>query len=344
MPLPKPPVDSNPGLDLQPLHTFGLQARVHGGLHLIQSDADLAEYSAAVAAGQAVCLLGEGSNTVFCNPSPTLEVWKLAMRGMVYLGCEAGYHRLQVMAAENWHNLVEWTVAKGLPGLENLALIPGTVGAAPVQNIGAYGLELAERLESVEVWDVTACQRRVLLQAECNFAYRDSLFKQCGAQRYVILSVVMRLPVQWQPVLSYKDLAQHLAGLSAPSALDIFQAVCEIRAQKLPDPGVLGNAGSFFKNPVVCYAQASELRTKFPQLVSFPLPDGQEKLAAGWLIDQAGLKGFRLEQVGVYDRQALILVNHGNAHGAQLLALIRHVQDAVFTQFGVQLEPEPNLV
>lgn len=330
-------------VDLQPLHTFGLPARAHK-LHLLVNQDDLLTFARARQEGQPFLLLGEGSNTVFTSPQVDATVWKVAFRGRQYLGCDGVHHHLRVQGGENWHETVEWTVAMGWGGLENLALIPGCVGASPVQNIGAYGVELKDRVTAVHAFDLQSKTTTIFSLAQCEFAYRDSVFKQSAKDRYVITAVDFALPVQWQPALGYGDVAQRVTQLGAISPLNVLKAVCAIRTEKLPDPAVLGNSGSFFKNPIVSQEHAQRLIEQFPSLVNYPAGQGVVKLAAGWLIEQSGLKGHVLGGVGVYNKQALILVNLGSGQGAQLVQLIQHIQAVVQHKFGVLLEPEPNLV
>ena len=330
-------------VDLQPLHTFGLPAEARD-MRLLESLDDLHALAQAMQAGQSWLLLGEGSNTVFVNPEVNATVWKVALKGRQYLGCDGTHHHLRVQAGENWHHTVEWTVAKGWGGLENLALIPGCVGASPVQNIGAYGVELKDRVSAVHVFDLDTAEVEVFSRDDCEFGYRDSIFKQSGQGRYVITAVDFALPVKWQAVLGYGDVAKCVGELGAVTPMTVMKAVCSIRTQKLPDPVVLGNSGSFFKNPVVPSRQAEALAARFPGLVHYPAGHGLEKLAAGWLIDQCGLRGFDNAGVGVYQNQALILVNLGEGSGTALKGLIEHVRTAVMGRFGVELEPEPNLI
>jgi len=246
---------------------------------------------------------------------------------------------IEAMAGETWHGLVEHTLAQGWDGLENLALIPGTVGAAPVQNIGAYGVELSQRLHSVLVWHVHDAQLQELSPEQCQFAYRDSRFKR--AADWVIVAVRLRLPRPWQPVLSYLDVRAHLPGSSPPSARAVFDAVCTIRRAKLPDPAQLGNVGSYFKNPIIDAQQAVRLRAQYPALPAWTQDQGRVKLAAGYLIEQAAWKGRRLGPVGMHARQALVLVNHGGARFADVMALEDAVRRDVYAKFGVTLEREP---
>jgi UDP-N-acetylmuramate dehydrogenase len=249
-------------------------------------------------------------------------------------------------AGESWHDLVAWTLDQGLPGLENLALIPGTVGAAPVQNIGAYGLELKDRFDSLDAVDLVTGRSVRLDATMCRFGYRDSIFKQALAGKSVITRVRLRLPRPWQPVLGYLDLERRMmeAGIAAPDARQIFDWVCEIRRAKLPDPAVIGNAGSFFKNPVVTAEQCRDIIGRDPAIVHYPMPDGSFKLAAGWLIDACGWKGKTVGRAGVYEKQALVLVNRGGARGAEVVTLARAIQESVYGRFGIRLEPEPVVV
>lgn len=289
-------------------------------------------------------LLGGGSNLVLAGDVPGLVV-KLEMSGKLVVHEDEQHVWLRVQAGENWHELVRWTLEQGWSGLENLSLIPGTAGAAPVQNIGAYGVELKDVLQQVLVLDVADFGLKQLDVAACRFGYRDSLFKREPGRR-VILSLDLRLNKQPQLRLDYGQLRGQLQqrGIDTPSALDVSDAVIALRQAKLPDPAVLANAGSFFKNPVVSAQQAAQLAQQYPQLVQYPLADGQVKLAAGWLIEQAGWKGFREGDAGVHDQQALVLVNHGKAGGSEILALAARIQADIEQRFGVKLEIEPVVI
>ena len=239
-----------------------------------------------------------------------------------------------------------FTLARGWPGLENLALIPGTVGASPVQNIGAYGVELQDRFDSLDAIDLATGAGRTLRASDCSFGYRDSVFKQALAGRCVITRVRFRLPRPWQPVLGYLELERKRAetGIDAPSAQQVFDWVCAIRRAKLPDPAVIGNAGSFFKNPVVTVEQCRDITGRDPEVVHYPMPDGSVKLAAGWLIDACGWKGKNVGRAGVYEKQALVLVNRGNATGSEVMLLAGAIQESVYGRFGIRLEAEPVVV
>ncbi len=290
-------------------------------------------------------VLGAGSNVVLTGDYDGLLL-HVALRGRQLIGEDDDAWYIRAAAGENWHDLVEWTLAQGWPGLENLALIPGTVGAAPVQNIGAYGLELADRFLSLETFDLSSGHQQRLAHADCRFGYRDSVFKQQGWHidgRRLITRVNLRLPKVWQPLTGYADLAAELERrqIAAPTPRQVADAVITVRRGKLPDPAQLPNAGSFFHNPLLSAADAARLLAAYPQLPRYPQPDGRVKVAAGWLIEYSGWKGRDLGRAGMYEKQALVLVNRGGARGADVLALARAVQTAVRERFGIELTPEP---
>ena len=298
----------------------------------------------ALAAGRRF-ILGGGSNLVLTGDFDGL-VLHMAIPGRRLLGEDAGAWYVEAGAGENWHDFVRWTLARGWPGLENLSLIPGTVGAAPIQNIGAYGLEVSERFHTLTAWDF---ERRDVVSYDrdaCRFGYRDSLFKQQGWHlngRLAITRVVFRLPKAWAPNLRYGEVGEEIAarGIAAPTARDIAEAIIAIRRRKLPDPGLTPNAGSFFHNPVIGAEKAAALKQRYPALPCYPQADGRVKLAAGWLIEAAGWKGKAQGPVGMYEKQALVLVNHGGANGKDVQRAMAAVQTAVREQFGVDLSPEP---
>jgi UDP-N-acetylmuramate dehydrogenase len=290
-------------------------------------------------------VLGGGSNLIFSGDFEGL-VLHLANQGKSIVGEDDTHVVVRAQAGENWHEFVQWTLAQNLPGLENLSLIPGSVGAAPIQNIGAYGSELKDCFHSLTYFDFSTGEVCVLDREACHFGYRDSIFKHELRDRAVILEVSFALPKPWQPNLSYAELANELSasGVLTPNARDISEAVITIRRRKLPDPSVIGNAGSFFKNPVITKDTHAVLLEKYPQLVSYPQRDGSVKLAAGWMIDQCGWKGKSLGAAGVHEKQALVLINRGGASGADVLKLAQAIQDDVQQRFGVKLEIEPVLV
>jgi UDP-N-acetylmuramate dehydrogenase len=332
-------------VSLRAYNTFGLPA-VARSLVRIRSDADVRRVVDHPQLGRAPkFVLGGGSNVILTRDVPAL-VLKVEVPGKRVLREADDEIIVEAGAGESWHELVAWTLDQGLPGLENLALIPGTVGAAPVQNIGAYGLELKDRFHSLDAVDLITGRSVRLDASQCRFAYRDSAFKRALAGKSVITRVRLRLPRPWRPVLGYLDLERRMqeTGNTAPDARTIFDWVCEIRRGKLPDPALIGNVGSFFKNPVVSQEQCRDIISRDPQIVHYPLNDGNYKLAAGWLIDACGWKGKSIGGAGVYERQALVLVNRGGASGSEVVTLARAIQESVYGRFGIRLEPEPSLM
>jgi UDP-N-acetylmuramate dehydrogenase len=337
------PIPLQRDFSLRNFNTFGIDARalvyvaVDGvdTLRAVRADAELAALPRLV--------LGGGSNVLFVGDHPGL-VLHMRGRGIEVVGQDADFTYVRAAAGESWHGLVQWTLAQGLGGLENLSLIPGSVGAAPIQNIGAYGIELKDRFQSLTAFDFVSGDLIVLDRAACRFGYRDSIFKHALRDRAVVLDVTLALPRHWQANAAYADVAQVLAGIAAPGPGDIADAVIGIRQRKLPDPAQIGNAGSFFKNPIVEAGLRDSLLAQHPALVSYRQPDGGYKLAAGWLIDQCGWKGRSLGAAGVYDKQALVLVNRGGASGAEVAALAEAIRQDVHGRFGVWLEPEPVFV
>jgi UDP-N-acetylmuramate dehydrogenase len=333
------------GVSLKPYNTFGLPA-VARTLVRIAGDADVRRVVDHPELGRAPkFILGGGSNIVLTRDMPQV-VLKVEALGMRLAEERADAWIVEAGAGENWHAMVAWTLAHGWPGLENMALIPGTVGAAPVQNIGAYGIELKDRFESLDAVDLVTGRSVTLGASICAFGYRDSVFKHALLNRSVITRVRLRLPKPWQPVLGYLDIARrmHDSGVSAPTPQQVFDWVVAIRRAKLPDPATIGNAGSFFKNPVVTPEQCRDIIGRDPEIVHYPLPDGSIKLAAGWMIDACGWKGKSVGQAAVYEKQALVLVNRGGAIGAEVMTLARAIQESVYGRFGIRLEPEPVVV
>jgi UDP-N-acetylmuramate dehydrogenase len=331
-----------------PLHdhnTFGIHATAKRYVTITSLEMLQKTLASADVAGLPRLVLGSGSNILLTGDFPGV-VLHMCMKGMAIVGEDAHASYVKVAGGENWHQFVQWTLTHGLGGLENLSLIPGSVGAAPIQNIGAYGAELKDCFHCATVFDLESGEVASLDKAACSFGYRDSIFKQALRGRSIILDVTFALSKQWQPNLRYAELSQEIAarGLDRPSAADISDAVIAIRSRKLPDPAVIGNAGSFFKNPVVPAPQRHALLERYPQLVSYVQPDGSYKLAAGWLIEQCGWKGKSLSAAGVYEKQALVLVNRGGASGQDMLKLARKIQEDVQARFGVQIEPEPVIV
>ena len=350
---------------LQPYNTFGIMARADT-LVRVQSAADLQALRTTPAlAGQPLFVLGGGSNIVLTGDVHAV-VLKVEIMGRRLVRETASDWIVEMGAGEPWPDAVDWTLSHGFPGLENLALIPGTVGGSPVQNIGAYGVELQDRFDSLDAVDLLTGEAFTLNAAQCGFAYRDSVFKHAPtasadapgalprgmglAGRAVITQVRFRLPKAWKPELGYTELERRAQefGEKLPTPRQIFDWVCEIRRAKLPDPAVIGNAGSFFKNPTVSPEQCADIIARDPKIVHYPLADGRIKLAAGWLIDACGWKGKSVGNAAVYEKQALVLVNRGegadNVTGGEVMTLAKAIQTSVYERFGIRLEPEPVVV
>lgn len=330
-------------VDLTPLNTFGLQARARHFIELTDAAGLGKIVSMPEFDRNTVLWLGGGSNIILMQDYDGLVV-KTANKGIREIKRENGLVHIEAQAGEVWHEFVLHTLASGFSGLENLSLIPGTVGASPVQNIGAYGVEVKDLILSVHCFDLDSRRFIELSNADCRFGYRDSLFKQEGKGRYVITSVVFALKTEFEPNIRYGDLAAVVETLCRgrqPDAKTVSDAVCQIRSAKLPDPRILGNAGSFFKNPVVSAQTAASLAALHPGMPEYRQPDGSVKLAAGWLIDQCGLKGYAKGGAAVHDKQALVLVNKHQATARDLYDLALHVKQTVEQRFGITLHTEP---
>jgi UDP-N-acetylmuramate dehydrogenase len=325
--------------DLTGHNTLGLRARTHYARR-IEDEAELPElFAGAERDGLPVRLLGGGSNVILGEAYDGITAL-MATRGRALTEGEDGAVLVEAAAGETWHELVTWTVAQGLWGLENLALIPGTVGAAPIQNIGAYGVELCDRFHALDAYDRSTGSVVTLDRAECRFAYRHSVFKEQPG-RYVVTRVRLNLLRKGNPELGYRELSA-LGPVDHPSV--VMDAVIALRTSKLPDWRVLGNAGSFFHNPVVSAAVGRAFAIANPTAPAYPQADGTIKLSAGWLIEQAGLKGYRSGPVGVSERHALVLVNYGGATRSELMALAEHVVATVQQRFAITLKREPELL
>jgi len=346
---------------LQAFNTFHIVAKAHtlvriqseDDVHAVLADPDLAALPKFV--------LGGGSNIVLTGDVKPV-VLKVEIPGKRLLRETDRHFILEVGGGEVWHDFVAWTLEQGYPGLENMALIPGTVGASPVQNIGAYGVELQDRFDSLDAIDLHTGQLFTLNAGQCAFGYRDSVFKHASSaeghtalglkDRAVIVRVRFALPKVWKPVLGYADLEKKMDEYEciAPTPRQIFDWICEIRRAKLPDPAVIGNAGSFFKNPTVTHEQCADIIARDPKVVHYLLDDGSVKLAAGWLIDSCGWRGKTVGQAGVYEKQALVLVNRGSgndgdgATGGEVMTLAKAIQTSVYERFGILLEPEPVVI
>ena len=332
-------------------NTFGVAARAPMLVEVSDASVLPGLMAQAMLRDDALLVLGGGSNLLFAGDA-TGAVLALETRRMEIVSEDGGGNgdRTAIVRADaggHWHDLVLWTLGHGLAGLENLALIPGTVGAAPIQNIGAYGVEVREHVHAVEAFERGSGALRRLSADDCAFAYRDSLFKR-EPERFVVTAVEFALSRTGAPRVEYAGVRAELDAMGvadAPTATQVADAVTAIRRRKLPDPAQVGNAGSFFKNPIVPATLAGDLLQAHPSLPVFPVADaGARKLSAAWLIDQCGWKGHRDGDAGVAASHALVLVNHGAATGAQLLDLARRIASSVADRFGVALEPEPRIV
>ncbi len=350
-----------PNYPLQAHNSFGISAKALQ-LVRVRTEADVqAVLADPILRAQTKFVLGGGSNIVLTGDVKAV-VLKVELKGMRLVEETDKAWVVEAAAGETWHDLVQWTLDNGWPGLENMALIPGSVGASPVQNIGAYGVELQDRFHSLDAIDLTTGQPFSLNAAQCAFGYRESVFKHASsdpaddrkgfglAGKALITHVRLLLRKDWKPVLGYLDLERKMdeTGIRQPTAQQIFEWVCAIRRAKLPDPAVIGNAGSFFKNPTVTQEQCDDIIARDPKVVHYVLDDGRIKLAAGWLIDACGWKGKTMGNAGVYEKQALVLVNvGGTAHpctGGEVMTLAKAIQTSVYERFGIRLEPEPVVV
>ena len=313
--------------------------------HIIEFDCaeDLKEIFTPENAPQKWFILGGGNNILFTQRYDGTLIHPTGKQLKVVAEDERTLTIL-VEAGMEWDDMVAWCVERGLWGAENLSLIPGSVGASPVQNIGAYGAEAKDIISKVHFFDIDTLAFRTLLNEECRFAYRDSIFKQELRGKAIITAVEFTLRKEARPNLGYGDLSREVEARGGATLKNIREAVCAIRRSKLPDTAELGNAGSFFKNPIVESSVADDLAARHPDMPLYPAPEGKRKLAAGWLIDRAGMKGFRNGKVGVHERQALVLVNFGGATGNEVIALAKQVQNAVREKFGIEIEPEVNIL
>ncbi len=292
----------------------------------------------------ALLVLGEGSNILFAGDWPG-TVLSIATRGIEIIERVGSFSRVRVAAGESWNDFVHWSLAQGFAGLENLVLIPGTVGAAPIQNIGAYGTEVGEFIAAVHAWDRHRQCAVVLTHAECAFGYRDSVFKH-EPDRWLVTAVDFNLTTTRTLRIDYAGIAEELALLGAgmPTPTRVAEAVARLRTRKLPNPSLIGNAGSFFKNPLVDATLAATLENQYPALPMWPAGDAGSKLSAAWLIEASGMKGYREGDAAISAQHALVVVNHGKASGADLLRVARTVAGEVHRRFGVKLEAEPRII
>ncbi|NBP05019.1 MAG: UDP-N-acetylmuramate dehydrogenase [Bacteroidetes bacterium] len=330
-------------IPLKSLNTFGFD--VEASLFLPIADEEILHnvWKTNLLSMSSPLILGGGSNILFKDNYPGLILQNL-IAGMQVAKETENHIWLRCGGGEVWHNVVMYTIQNNWGGLENMSLIPGTIGASPIQNIGAYGAELKDVFEELEAFDMLYGKMVTLRADDCAFAYRDSLFKQNGKGRYFITYVTLRLNKNPSVNVKYGDIANILEqwGISKPGIADVSRAVIHIRRSKLPDPAELGNCGSFFKNPVVSKEVADTLCATYPDAKRFDQPDGTAKLAAGWLIEKAGWKGYRRGDAGVHEKQALVMVNYGNATGAEILSLAGEIVEDIQAKFQVNLEMEVN--
>lgn len=330
---------------LKHLNSFSVEARA-GQLLVLETEHDLQSLKDwHHFDSRSDLILGAGSNVLFAGNIAGSVILN-RIRGKKIIMDSDEEVLLEVCAGENWHQLVLWSLDQGLSGIENLSLIPGLAGAAPIQNIGAYGVELADVLESVHVFDLETGDACRLGCDDCQLSYRDSRFKTAESGNFLIDRIVLRLQRRFTPKLGYAGIGEELQsmGVEQPNARQVSNAVIRMRQRKLPDPEVTGNAGSFFKNPVIDSALASLLAKDFDEMPTFAVDNGKTKLSAAWLIDHCGWKGHRQGDAGVSDLHALVLVNHGNASGLHILELAKAIRDSVKGRFGIELVPEPRII
>ncbi len=328
-------------VSLQSLNTLGIEAKADYYVEIFSKEDIPACLDFAEKHKLPVLVLGGGSNIVLQDDFPGLVI-KIQLQG-IEVRIQGEEVIITAAAGENWHGLVCWCLRHGYYGLENLALIPGSVGAAPIQNIGAYGVELTERFQQLSGWDCEKRQWRTLTRDQCDFSYRNSVFKGDLKKRFIITDVSLRLSTVSCVITHYDALKKAIAeqNLSSPSPQQLADTVIQIRQSKLPDPAQLPNAGSFFKNPIVSAEKLQQLLQYYPEMVYYLQSNGDAKLAAGWLLQQAGWKGQRQGSVGIHEKQALVLVNYGHATGEEVIAFAHSIQQDIQQQFGIALEVEP---
>lgn len=332
------PVQITSDISLLPYNTFHLdETAAH--FAVLENEAQLQEIAQLP---RPLKILGGGSNILLAGPQEGTVV-RNQLKGISIEKEDGDFVWLKVAAGENWHQFVRYALERGYAGIENLALIPGTVGASPIQNIGAYGVEVKDVIESVCCWHLEQETMQSLPASDCQFGYRDSIFKKEWKGKVLITSVLYRLRKKPELHLDYGAIREELKSMgkeTAPTIQDVAEAVMRIRQSKLPDPAVIGNAGSFFKNPVITTAHLEQLKAAFPGIPFYPAVEGKVKVPAGWLIETAGWKGYREGAVGVHARQALVLVNHGGAKGADIRRLAARMIADVEQKFGIALELE----
>lgn len=332
-------------IPLQTLHTFGVEAfaEYYYDIRTLEDlDTLLRNYKDIP---KPVICLGGGSNIIF-RQRYAGTVLAMRLMGITIIEETDNTVTLRCAAGEEWHSFVEWTVNQGWCGIENLALIPGTCGAAPIQNIGAYGIEVKETIIAVEWYDFADGQKKIFTNEQCHFEYRDSIFKKELANKGIITAITVQLSKKSNIRASYADIRRNLEekNIAEPTVRTIFDAVVEIRTHKLPNPKEYGNAGSFFKNPVIPITHFRHLQQSYPEIPHYPIDDNNVKVPAGWLIEKAGWKGLRRGDIGVSPKQALVLINYGNAHTEEIIALANDIVHDIYQHFSITLEREVQIV
>lgn len=332
--------------NLKPCNTFGISA-IAKELYIARNAAEISKLAqnGFFHISNFPLVLGGGSNVLLIREEFD-KVLKIEIEGIEVVESNKESTIVKAGAGVNWQSLIDFSLKHGLYGIENLTLIPGTCGAAPMQNIGAYGTEISDVFDSLEAIDLFTGKKEIFRISDCAFGYRQSIFKNALKNKYIISSICLRLSNHFTPVLSYGALTQRLAekGINSPKAHEISQMVAAIRMEKLPDPTLQGNAGSFFKNPVIEMKHYEDIKQSFPEIPAYIQKEGNVKIPAAWLIERTGLKGFQKGKARVHDRQALVLVNAGNASGAEILELSQLVAEKVLSTFSIRLEPEVNIV
>lgn len=337
-------------VSLKPYNTFQIEARAKMFAEINSVDELKQIVKHPVYAQMPKLILGGGSNVLFTQDFDGL-VLKINIPGIEVIREDEESVWLKTGAGVNWHELVVHCIALGYGGIENLSLIPGTVGAAPMQNIGAYGVEIKDTFDSLEAVHIQTGEVKIFNSQDCQFGYRESIFKTILKDQYIITYVTLKLSKYPVVNISYGAIEETLAQMrsgngsdKSPGIKEVSEAVIYIRQSKLPDPKAIGNAGSFFKNPVVSLSQYEQLKHVYNKIPAYELPDNTVKIPAGWLIEQAGWRGKRIGQVGVHDKQALVLVNHGGGVGEEIKALALQIQQSVYDKFGIELMPEVNII
>lgn len=340
------PIQITKDFDLKKFNTFGVAAKAAECVRIKEAE-QLEEVREILQErpDSSFLVLGGGSDILFTKDFPGIVIL-MENKGITEEGEDDLHYYVRAAAGENWHAFVRRMVLEGRYGLENLALIPGTVGGAPIQNIGAYGLEVGQRIESVRCFDLETGTFVDLQHDECQFDYRTSVFKAEESKRFIIVSVLFKLHKVWEPVLTYKELKREIENNRPPilKVEDVFASVISLRIRKLPDPQKIGNAGSFFKNPTMTKAEFMPILRDNPDVVFYPIDEDNVKISAAWLIDAAGLKGLRMGNCGTYDRQPLVIVNYGQANGEEIYEMAQSIRTHVKNSFGIRLKPEVVIV